>query len=97
MSYIPEGLLVAEEDLAEVAHAADEDAEVHVQLVELPGEAHPATKEQLANERERERESNLCSQRNNERRKTRDAEFIPDADMPFVADATGVPRLHLQC
>ena len=56
MSYIPEGLLVAEEDLAEVAHAADEDAEVHVQLVELPGEAHPATKEQLANERERERE-----------------------------------------
>ena len=51
MSYIPEGLLVAEEDLAEVAHAADEDAEVHVQLVELPGEAHPATKEeQLADE-----------------------------------------------
>ena len=30
-------------------------------------------------------------------RDERDAEFIPDADMPFVADATGVPRLHLQC
>ena len=51
MISIPESLLVAEEDLAEVAHAADEDAEVHVELVELPGEAHPATKEeQLADE-----------------------------------------------
>ena len=55
MICIPEGLLVAEEDLAEVAHAADEDAEVHVELVELPGEAHPATKGErtiiLANKR----------------------------------------------
>ena len=47
---VPEGLLVAEEDLAEVAHAADEDTEVHVQLVELPGEAHPASEGTKGNE-----------------------------------------------
>ena len=41
-----EGLLVPEEDLAEVAHAAHQHAEVHVQLVELPGQAHPARKQQ---------------------------------------------------
>ena len=62
-----EGLLVAEEDLAEVAHAAHQHAEVHVQLVELPGQAHPAKRKERTmdwrmneRERERERESNLC-------------------------------------
>lgn len=34
----PEGLLVAEEDLAKVAHPADKDAKVNVQLVEPPGQ-----------------------------------------------------------
>ena len=50
MISIPESLLVAEEDLAEVAHAADEDAEVHVELVELPGEVHPASEGTMGDE-----------------------------------------------
>ncbi len=42
----PEVLLVAQEDLAEVAHATHEDPEVHVQLVEGAGDLNPEKKQE---------------------------------------------------